>query len=502
MTARPMVPLTIAFVAGIIVERYMLLPWWWLSAVMASLLLVKAFRPAMIALALVLCAACGVLAYRSYTALSFNDVSLSPAARPGRDVTLAALVRTPPERTVLFGKAVRVRFIAQAIEVNGQKVSGRVLVDMFRAEDIRYGDVLDLSGRFGGVPSGGSRGRLSYVDTLARQKVRTAFCVKKSGRCRVIARDRGHILTAAAQANAVWLNGIFERYLSPGEAGLMNAFITGERRGIGSHVKEIFRRTGTTHIIAVSGMNIGMVAVGIFFVLALLPVPRRGRMVCAILITSWYAYVAGGSSPVVRAAVMSAIFLMSTVIEREQDSINTLSASALAILVVNPTQLFDVGFQLSFAGVSALVLIAPLLIGLWGTGEQSRLWQEYLGVSLAAFLGTSGITAYYFGTLCPVSILANIPSVPLVGVITALGGLLLVVSGIPLLGGLVALVLKAALNLLVYLLYLIALIPGGLTTLDPLPGFWSVIAYYVLLGILVWSTRRFARPVDPRWAII
>jgi len=507
VTHRPCVLIALGFCLGIVLERFIPVPvWGWpaiLSAVFIGALVPYWRRKSFGILLACACVCAGAAALRSYTALADNHISRFIGLPAGGELMLKCRVVSEVENKQT-ARQVRVKFTAEAMELTAggvsRRVCGRVLVTVFRAAEVAEGSELLLSGNLRAPSSFGGRGRLSYTETLSSQKIRAAFNVKKRGLCKTLNNRGVFFLPAWGRFCRWWLNEVYARYLSPGEAGLMQGLITGERSGITEHVKEIFLRSGTSHILAVSGMNVAMVAYGIFFVLSLLPVPRTVRMLAAVVLTAWYAYVAGSSSPVVRSAVMSSVFLLSYVLEREQETLNTLAIAVLAIVVVNPTQLFDVGFQLSFIGVLSLILISPLIVGLFPEGKQARFWNEYLGVSIAAFLGTTGIVAYYFGTITPVSLLANIPAVPLVALITALGAILLIFSGIPFFASVVAVALKTALNLFVGILYLFTLIPGGFFYLDMIPSLWQALMYYFLLLSLIWFTHHKVR-IHPVWAI-
>ncbi|MBF0593426.1 MAG: ComEC/Rec2 family competence protein [Candidatus Omnitrophica bacterium] len=498
VTHRPFLFIAVFYCIGITVVRcWHCSLWVWPFGLLLALLTVltilrqKSWASAILLAGVGVCA--GAVAWCSYTAVPREHISRFIGACHTPEVQLKVRVVLGSDSRESNGTP-HTRFLGDAEELScagvAYRTNGRVLVNVYRAVEAEPGDEVSVSGRLLVPSSFGGRGRLSFVDTLAGRKVLASINVRKAGEFRVLRPGREWWMPVGAGFCRGWLNGVFERYLSPGEAGLMKGFITGDRTAIEEHVTLIFMRTGTTHLLAVSGLNVAMVAVGIFFILSLLPVPRRVRMVMAIVITGWYAYVAGGSSPVVRSAVMSAVFILSFALEREQESLNTLAIASMAILVVNPTQLFDVGFQLSFVGVLSLILVSPQIAGIFPSGKPGGFCREYLGATMAAFLGTTGIVAYYFGTITPVSLLSNIPAVPLVGLITAIGELLLIVSGIPFLAVPVSLVLKAALNLLVYLLYLCTFIPGGFFYLETLPALWQVAAYYACLLILIIFMRR------------
>ena len=140
----------------------------------------------------------------------------------------------------------------------------------------------------------------------------------------------------------------------------------------------------------------------------------------------------GASTPVVRATVMAIVFLAAYLLKREPDIYNSLSLAALFILAVNPKQLFDIGFQLSFASVISIVYLYPKIKTALGI---ERLKIGYLRfivdgclVSLSAWLGTLGFIAYYFKIISPITVIANIFIVPLAAGITLCGFSLSLIS--------------------------------------------------------------------------
>lgn len=133
----------------------------------------------------------------------------------------------------------------------------------------------------------------------------------------------------------------------------------------------------------------------------------------------------GASNPVVRATVMTILILSSYLFKREPDIYNSLAISAIFILLINPRQLFDIGFQLSFMSVISIVYIYPKIKALLGIDYFKTKYLKWLIegclVSFSAWLGTMGLIAYYFGFFSPITVLANIFIVPLASFITLCG---------------------------------------------------------------------------------
>ena len=146
---------------------------------------------------------------------------------------------------------------------------------------------------------------------------------------------------------------------------MLKALVMGDASGIPPDVRQAFTRTGTSHILAISGLHISLVATAAFAIFrwGLCRVPwllrrawtRKGAALLTLVPVAGYALVAGFSPSTQRALIMVAVFLTAFLVERETDLKNSLALAALAILVVHPPSLFSVSFQLSFAAVFAIV---------------------------------------------------------------------------------------------------------------------------------------------------
>ncbi len=239
---------------------------------------------------------------------------------------------------------------------------------------------------------------------------------------------------AAIEAVRRLLAEKIERAVGPREAAILKALVVGDRSGIDPGLREVFTRTGTGHLLAISGLHVGLVAAFAFagFRLLLGRVPaalragwtRKGAMVLAFFPVLLYALLAGFSPSTQRAFLIVAVFLGAVLAEREAEPLNALAAAALAILVVQPTSLFSISFQLSFAAV------AGILWGLesWhaGSGRPSefpsgrlgrvrRRVALFFGVTLLATWATAPLVLFHFNTVSLVSLPANAVAVPAVG---------------------------------------------------------------------------------------
>ncbi len=151
--------------------------------------------------------------------------------------------------------------------------------------------------------------------------------------------------------------------LWPGERGaLMQAMLIGGRAFFGRDIKTDFQRTGTYHILVVSGINVGILAFAAFWMLRRLPMGETWATITTILLSWGYAFLADLGSPIVRATITLNIYLLTRLLFRDRTALNGLGIAALGILLVNPRALFEASFQLTFLSVIAVAGIAvPIL---------------------------------------------------------------------------------------------------------------------------------------------
>jgi competence protein ComEC len=184
--------------------------------------------------------------------------------------------------------------------------------------------------------------------------------------------------------------------------------------------------------LVVSGFNVSIVAFMINLLLKILRFPRKARIILTAICLLIYCAVTGATNPVVRATVMGLVFLAAYLFKSQLDIYSSLVSAALFILVINPRQLFDIGFQLSFISVLAIVYFYPKLKALTRLElceiKILKFIAEGCLVSFSAWLGTLAIIALNFRIISLVTVLANILIVPLATLIT-LCGFTLVLSG-------------------------------------------------------------------------
>jgi len=234
------------------------------------------------------------------------------------------------------------------------------------------------------------------------------------------------------------------------EAELARGFVLGEDEGIDAATKEDFRRSGLSHLLAVSGENVTLLALLAMPVLGLFGIPLRERLIWVLGLIAVYVPVAGAGPSVQRAGVMGAVGVLAVLGGRRASRLYALGLAAVVTLAAEPSIAADIGWQLSFAAVLGILLLAaPLrraIAARLGEGPWRRALAEGLAVTVAATLATAPLIAFHFETLSTTTLVANVLALPAVAPAMWLGmcsAALAQVPGVPLepLNGLDALLL-------------------------------------------------------------
>lgn len=204
----------------------------------------------------------------------------------------------------------------------------------------------------------------------------------------------------------------------PREAELARGFVLGQDEGIDAKTKEEFRRSGLSHLLAVSGENVTLLALLAMPLLGMLGIPLRERLLWVLGLIAVYVPVAGAGPSIQRAGVMGAVGLLATLGGRRASRLYALALAAVVTLAVDPGVATDIGWQLSFAAVLGILLLArPLREGIvtrLGKGPWRRTFAEGLAVTIAATLATAPLIAFHFEELSTTTLIANVLALPAV----------------------------------------------------------------------------------------
>jgi len=277
------------------------------------------------------------------------------------------------------------------------------------------------------------------------------------------------------------------------ERALTKALLLGQRDDMDRDQNQAFVRSGTIHVLAVSGTHVGIIYVAVLWALRFLGKSRKGRAARGLvaLLALWtYAGLTGFTPSVMRATVMFTLFTVAEMVRWRTNSLNSLACAAVALLLWDPQLLGQLGFQLSFLAVLGIVVLYSPIQRLWAAPNAvvGFFW-SLIAVSVAAQAFTAPLCLYTFHAFPVWFLPANLAIVGLVGIGVYGGAVLLLVHAIPVLGPLVAVLMKWLLLLLGFLAGYFAELPGAYPALRV--GFWGMVGLYLLLALLcLWLLNR------------
>jgi len=353
----------------------------------------------------------------------FNHICRNNQVRSSVRGTVVSLPRKRGGKTTFILKAQEVQFGRKSYLCRGS-----LHVGINSYSSVVYSDKVVLIGRVYPIFSFGNSDQGSFKSYLKRQGIH-AFILVDSPLGVIKLENRRRSPEDLFNFIRTRIQGMISEGVSPLAASIAEAIILGNRQNIPAPVYKSMANAGTVHILVVSGFHVGMVAFIAGLLFKVIGLRRRARIFLIIPFLIAYSLVTGASIPVVRATLMVIVFISAYLFKREPNIYNSLSLAALAILLINPKDLFNIGFQLSFVSVISIVYLYPKITRLLALERIKisciRFLAECLAVSLSAWCGTAGLIWHYFKVFSPVAPLANIFIVPLAALI-ALGGFSLI----------------------------------------------------------------------------
>jgi len=312
-------------------------------------------------------------------------------------------------------------------------------------------------------------------------------------------------------------NRILKNYLGSEQKELASAVLLGAREGLSSQQRNAFQETGTAHLLAISGLHIGIVAMALFLLLRILFVSRGTTAIIVSLVTISYALITDVRPPAIRATILVLVFCFSLYAGRRTRPFNSLAAAALVVLAINPCNMFRLGPQLSFLAVAGLIWLAPLLSRnpkeqdplekltqqtasrpkrlIHAIGRRGR---ELILISAVIWFLTMPLILYTFHVFTPLAILLNaVLWIPMIMSLISGLGVLTFGWACPALACALAFVCKSSFWVLAHCIDFAQSIPYGHFWV-PGPAGWWVAGFYIgLLTIAVFPKIRPSR----RWCI-
>lgn len=270
---------------------------------------------------------------------------------------------------------------------------------------------------------------------------------------------------------------VFDKYLSKSNSSLMKSIILGDYSYLEEDKVNEFRELGIAHVIAVSGLHVGLISTAIISILSFIGIKRKINILITLLVIWIYGFVIGMPPSVLRANITFSLLFTSQVLAKPYDSINILFFVLLILVLINPYWCFNLGFQLSFVTTFFIIYLTPRI---------RRIFEDKGSISatLGAQIGILPIIAYYFNTISIISIVANIILVPLFTLVLVLCLFLIVFSNISIhISSSIGMVINMILNLeslVAEILYSFPILSLRVYS----PSIFEIVLYYIILFLI------------------
>ncbi|KHE92870.1 ComEC family competence protein [Candidatus Brocadiaceae bacterium S225] len=346
-----------------------------------------------------------------------------------------------------------------------RKISGTIKVNIYQtqqeqettlvnkcdslSEELEYGDKIELICNLSIPSTSRNPGQFDYQNFLKKQspRVEAIASVVSLNNIEILSEGHGSFFYTFIYGLKKKLNTVIEKQVKKESIPLVCSILLGDRGKVSQNLMEGFLKTGTIHFLAISGLHVGILVVTLHCLLRLIQLNTRYLAIIIILIVFIYVAIIGMKTPIIRAGIMAAMYYGAFIINRRWDLPNSIAAAVFIILLINPSDLFNVGFQLSVLAVLGIIYTSNrlenffwrstlLVEKLQDKEERSEIWflltaycRKSFCVSLGAWVAVMPLIAYYFHIVTPLTVFLNIIIFPLVWLIL-IGGFIVLITGL------------------------------------------------------------------------
>ena len=401
------------------------------------------------------------------------------------------------------------KYEARVIQVDDFFTSGKIIVNLQKdalKTTLDVDDLLSVSADFKTIPAPLNPYQFDYKTYLARQGIHQQLYLKKY-HWKPLGKVSFSLVGFAASIRNQIQQSLQKYSFSKNTLGIINALLLGQRQDLSKELLDDYANAGAIHILAVSGLHVGILLLLLNFLLKPLSNIPYGTPLQLLLTVGllWsFALVAGLSASVVRAVTMFSFVAFGQSLKRKVPIEFSLIASAFLLLLVHPLFLFDVGFQLSYLAVFGIVWGQPKLYSLWKPSNlfYKKVWSLFT-VSCAAQMGVLPLSLYYFHQFPGLFFVSNLFIIPLLGFLLMGGIIVIIIAVFGILPAWLVVVYNASIELMNALVHWVASKETLLFQEIPMSFLGMLVSYVLIITLFQVSFNvRFQKVVNACLAIL
>ena len=419
--SHPFIPITSCFIAGLLVGSFMRIPIWItilsLLVVISTLLIIHK-RPLIFVIILLILF--GIFRYTITELRPANHISYFIEDLGGENIQIEGTIADEPLKY-----SDKITFMTQLTNLEGVSATGNILLTI-KSQNLgalpSYGDHISYSGTIFRPLKNNNPYSFNYREYLQNKNIHGLSYLYTQRY--EITKETKNLYYYAVIIPREWIRHRIDRFYSIQYSGFLKAILLGEKNSLPAQLKQEFAYSGLSHILAVSGLHTGVIALIFLTIFQIIFRNKNLARWFTIILLVYYMLLAHAVPSVQRAVIMISLVLLAKIFQRRANTINILFAAAFIILCINPFQLFSVGFQLSFISVFAILVLFQYLSRFLKPLRENHsilFWLLNLVIlSLLVQLALSPLTIHYFHTLALGGILANVIAIPLISLVLPL----------------------------------------------------------------------------------
>ena len=342
----------------------------------------------------------------------------------------------------------------------------------------KYGNKISLDGEFNLPNTARNTGGFNYKEYL---KTKNIYWIvnTESNNIKIQKEKNIDFLNDSINNISTKVKENIDNLFDKNSAQLLKAMLIGDKEDLEDDIIDTFRKSNLSHILAISGMHVSYIIMGIGFLINKIKIGKIKGKIITILFLIFFMLLTGNSPSVTRACIMSCYIILASLLHKRVNTFYALNISMIILLVINPYYMFDIGFQLSYSGTFGILLFHKTLSKILNKNKSKI--KDILIVTLSANIVILPIILYHFNTLSLSFLISNLCVTPFIGIIMILGFITIIISLIffPF-AKILSFILKILINLFLKIVTITSNLPLSQIYI-PTPKIYTIVIYYLII---------------------